>query len=108
MIATGTIDLFHNFSSSSSVLNSQMKKTTKLPGRKLSKKLENFQYTLIEDSTVVRLHYPLGDKFTVARSRTIAACVKVGVIVSAVANGPKTIALYSEKTAEIKTLKIGH
>ena len=26
---------------------------------------------------------------------------------SAVANGPKTIALYSEKTAEIKTLRIG-
>lgn len=27
-------------------------------------------------------------------------------MVSAVANGPKTVALYSEKTAEIKTLKI--
>jgi len=31
----------------------------------------------------------------------------VGVMVSAVANGPKTVALYPEKTAEIKTLKIG-
>ena len=31
----------------------------------------------------------------------------MGVMVSAVANGPKTVALYSEKTAEIKTLKIG-
>ena len=30
----------------------------------------------------------------------------MGVVVSAVANGPKTVALYSEKTAEIKTLKI--
>jgi hypothetical protein len=29
-------------------------------------------------------------------------------MVSAVANGSKTVALYSEKTAEIKTLKIGH
>ncbi len=28
-------------------------------------------------------------------------------MVSAVANGPKTVALYAEKTAEIKTLKIG-
>jgi putative transposase len=28
-------------------------------------------------------------------------------MVSAVANGPKTVALYSEKTAEMKTLKIG-
>ena len=28
-------------------------------------------------------------------------------MVSAVANGPKTVALYPETTAEIKTLKIG-
>jgi IS4 transposase len=28
-------------------------------------------------------------------------------MVSAIANGPKTVSLYSEKTAEIKTLKIG-
>jgi putative transposase len=33
--------------------------------------------------------------------------VKVSVLVSAVANGPKTVALYAEKTAKIKTLKIG-
>jgi IS4 transposase len=33
--------------------------------------------------------------------------VKVSVLVSAIANGPKTVALYPEKTAEIKTLKIG-
>jgi len=37
----------------------------------------------------------------------VAAGIKVGVMVSAVANGPETVALYSEKTAEIKTLKIG-
>ena len=79
----------------------------KEPGRKLSKKLENFQDVLIQDSTIVRLHSSLADKFPAARARTVAAGVKVGVMVSAVANGPKTVALYSEKTAEIKTLKIG-
>jgi len=77
------------------------------PGRKLSKKLENFQDVVIQDSTIVRLHSSLSDKFPAARSRTVAAGIKVGVMVSAVANGPKTVALYSEKTAEIKTLKIG-
>lgn len=77
------------------------------PGRKLSKKLENFQDVVIQDSTIVRLHSSLAEKFPAARSRKIAAGVKVGVMVSAVANGPKTVALYSEKTAEIKTLKIG-
>lgn len=79
----------------------------KEPGRKLSKKLENFQDIIIQDSTIVRLHSSLADKFPAARARTVAAGIKVGVMVSAVANGPKTVALYSEKTAEIKTLKIG-
>jgi IS4 transposase len=84
-----------------------MEELAKEPGRKLSKKLENFQDVLIQDSTIVRLHSSLADKFPAARARTVASGVKVGVIVSAVANGPKTVALYSEKTAEIKTLKIG-
>ena len=79
----------------------------KEPGRKLSKKLENFQDVLIQDSTIVRLHSSLADKFPAARARTVTAGIKVGVMVSAVANGPKTVALYSERTAEIKTLKIG-
>ena len=79
----------------------------KEPGRKLSKKLENFQDVLIQDSTIVRLHSSLAAKFPAARSRTVAAGVKIGVLVSAVVNGPKTISLYSERTAEIKTLKIG-
>jgi putative transposase len=62
---------------------------------------------MIQDSTIVRLHSSLAEKFPAARTRKVAACVKIGVMVSAVANGPKTVALYSEKTAEIKTLKIG-
>ena len=77
------------------------------PGRKLNKKFKNFQDILIQDSSIVRLHSSLADKFPAARARKVAAGVKVGVMVSAVANGPKTVDLYSEKTAEIKTLKIG-
>jgi putative transposase len=79
----------------------------KEPGRKLSNKLKNFQDVLIQDSTIVRLHSSLADKFPAARSRTVTAGVKVSIMVSAIVNGPKTIALYSEKTAEIKTLRIG-
>jgi putative transposase len=79
----------------------------KEPGRNLSKKLERFQDVMIQDSTIVRLHSSLAEKFPAARTRKVAAGVKIGVMVSAVANGPKTVALYSEKTAEIKTLKIG-
>lgn len=79
----------------------------KEPGRNLSQKLERFQDVLIQDSTIVRLHSSLAEHFPAARTRTIAAGVKVSVLVSAIANGPKTVALYVEKTAEIKTLKIG-
>ena len=79
----------------------------KEPGRNLSQKLERFQDVLIQDSTIVRLHSSLAEHFPAARTRTIAAGVKVSVLVSAIANGPKTVALYAEKTAEIKTLKIG-
>jgi len=79
----------------------------KEPGRNLSKKLERFQDVMIQDSTIVRLHSSLSELFPAARTRKVAAGVKIGVLVSAVANGPKTVALYAEKTAEIKTLKIG-
>jgi IS4 transposase len=79
----------------------------KEPGRNLSKKLELFKDVLIQDSTIVRLHSSLAEQFPAARTRTVAAGVKVSVLVSAIANGPKTVALYAEKTAEIKILKIG-
>jgi len=79
----------------------------KEPGRNLTKKLDLFNDVLIQDSTIVRLHSSLADKFPAARTRKVAAGVKVSILVSAIANGPKTVALYAEKTAEIKTLKIG-
>lgn len=37
----------------------------------------------------------------------MAACVKVAALTSAIANGPKSMALFSENTNELKMLKIG-
>jgi len=74
---------------------------------KLGKKLQNFEDILIQDSTIIRLHKSLSDKFPAARSRTVAAGIKVSVLVSVVANGPKSVALFGERVSEIKTLKIG-
>ena len=73
----------------------------------LGKKLQNFEDILIQDSTIIRLHKSLADKFPAARSRTVAAGIKVSVLVSVVANGPKSVALFGERVSEIKTLKIG-
>jgi len=73
----------------------------------LNEKLAKFKDVLIQDSTIIRLHKSLAKKFPAARSRTVAAGVKVGMLVSAVANSPKSIGIYPERTNELKTLRIG-
>ena len=75
--------------------------------RALNKKLAKFQDVLIQDSTIIRLHKSLAKKFPAARSRTVAAGVKVSLLVSAVANSPKSISIHPESTNELKTLRIG-
>jgi len=77
------------------------------PGRKLGEKLARFDDILIQDSTIIRLHEALADKWPAARSNRVAAGVKVGMLVSAIAAGPKRIALYGERTSEVKTINIG-
>jgi len=77
------------------------------PRRELKSKLGSFKDLLIQDSTIVRLHHSLSKKWPAARSRKVAAGVKISMLVSAVADGPKTVALHSESTNELKTLRIG-
>lgn len=76
-------------------------------GRTLSERLQRFQDVLIQDSSVVRLHAKLAKKWPATRARRVAAGVKVAALVSAVANGPKHVAIYGERTSEIKTLRLG-
>ena len=73
----------------------------------LNDKLTNFKDVLIQDSTIIRLHKSLAKKWPAARSNTVAAGVKVGLLVSAVANSPKSIGIYPERTSELTTLRIG-
>jgi IS4 transposase len=73
----------------------------------LNEKISKFKDVMIQDSTIIRLHKSLAKKFPAARSRTVAAGVKVGMLVSAVANSPKSIGIYPERTNELKTLRIG-
>jgi putative transposase len=75
--------------------------------RVLSERLNRFEDVLIQDSTIVRLHESLYKKWPAARSKKPAAGVKIGVLVSAIADGPKRIALYPESTNDLKTLRIG-
>jgi putative transposase len=62
---------------------------------------------MIQDSTIIRLHESLADKWPATRSKRVAAGVKVAFLTSAVANSPKRISILPENTSEMKTLKIG-
>jgi IS4 transposase len=73
----------------------------------LNEKLTKFKDVLIQDSTIIRLHKALAKKWPATRSKTVAAGVKVGILVSAVANSPKSIGFYPERTSEMATLRIG-
>jgi putative transposase len=77
------------------------------PGRELDERLARFQDLLLEDSTVIRLHRSLAKKWPATRSKTVAAGVKVDALVSVRSNGPKTLALVGERTADIKILRLG-
>lgn len=75
--------------------------------RSLDPHLNCFSDVFIQDSTIIRLNKILADKWPAARSKTVAAGVKVSVLVSAKANGPKSISIIPERMNDIKTLRIG-
>ena len=73
----------------------------------LNEKLSQFNDVLIQDSSIVRLHESLSKKWPATRTRKVAAGVKVSLLVGAVADGPKRVALCAENKSELKTLRIG-
>jgi len=73
----------------------------------LSGSLKAFKDLLIQDSTIIRLHESLAEKWPAARSRSVAAGVKLSCIVSAVEDGVKSVRVFPERTAEVKTLRLG-
>ncbi len=75
--------------------------------RALGEKLNGFKDLIIQDSTIIRLHESLSNLWPATRSKKVAAGVKVSCIVSAVADGVKSVKIFPERTSEIKTLRIG-
>jgi putative transposase len=84
-----------------------MENIMQTPNIKLKDKLANFKDLITQDSTIIRLNKKLADKWPAARTKKVAAGVKVSLLISAVADGPKRIALYGERISEVKTLRIG-
>lgn len=80
---------------------------TRGPNRVLKEKLAGFEDLVTQDSLIISLHEKLADKWPATRTRKVAAGVKVSMLVSAVPDGPRHVALHAERTSEVKTLKIG-
>jgi putative transposase len=76
-------------------------------GRILDDKLKRFKDLVIQDSTIIRLHESLAKIWPAARTKKIAAGVKVSCIVSAIADSPKSVRIYPERTSEAKILRLG-
>lgn len=73
----------------------------------VNSKLSDFKDLLIQDSTIIRVHEKLADRWPAVRTRKAAAGVKVSLLISAVSDGVKRVAIHGERTSEIKTLRIG-
>jgi putative transposase len=84
-----------------------MKQLARDSCRSLDSRLNCFLDVFVQDSTVIRLNKVLAEKWPAARSRTVAAGVKVNVLVSVKANGPKSVSIIPERTSDVKTLRIG-
>ncbi|RZB28904.1 MAG: hypothetical protein AEth_01508 [Candidatus Argoarchaeum ethanivorans] len=80
---------------------------TQSSNRKLNDKLSGFKDIVAQDSTIIRLHERLADKWPAARTRKTAAGVKISLLISAIAEGPKRVVLHGERTSEVKTLRMG-
>lgn len=77
------------------------------PNRRLNDKLSGFKDIVIQDSTIIRVHEKLANVWPATRASKVAAGVKVSLVVSAVTDGVKSVAIHGERYSELKTLKIG-
>lgn len=69
----------------------------------LSDKLKGFKDLMVADGTIIRLHEKLAEQFPGARGK---AELKIHTAIGITGN-TKSIAIYSGKTADIKTMRIG-
>ena len=75
-----------------------MENITQGPNRALKDKLAGFKDLVAQDSTIIRLHEKLAKRWPATRSRKVAVGVKVSLIISAVADGAKSVTLYGGRT----------
>lgn len=77
------------------------------PGEKLGGSLAQFRDVVVADCTVIALHDLLASAYQACRTNHTKAALKMQVVISALAAGPRAIHLLSERGNELKKLKIG-
>lgn len=72
----------------------------------LRERYRKFATIFIQDSSIIRLHEKLAERFPATRAKRIAAGIKVSYLLNVLANSPRTVSLVPERTGEIKTIQI--
>lgn len=96
-----------SFSFFKKVINECIKSRATGMSLKLRERYEKFVTVYIQDSTIVRLNKKLAERFPATRSRRIAAGIKISYLLNVLSNGAEKISFVPERTAEIKTLRVG-
>ncbi|MFA5507182.1 MAG: IS4 family transposase [Vulcanimicrobiota bacterium] len=77
------------------------------PTTKMEGKLRAFTDLVVADASVISLHELLADKFKACRTNHSKAALKLQMVISVFAAGPRFIQLFSERGKELKKLKVG-
>lgn len=79
------------------------------PSTRLGGKLSGFLDLVVADASVISLHKLLADKFPACRSSESGtrASLKLHLVMSVFAASPRMVQLFSERTKELKMLRVG-
>ena len=89
------------------VLDECIKSPTNGMSLKLRERYEKFVTVYIQDSTKVKLPKKLADRFPAGPKRRVAAGIKIAYLLNVLTNGAAKISFVPDRTAEIKTLRVG-
>lgn len=83
-----------------------MAKTSE-PARHLAATLASFRDLVVADATVLRLHDLLAGAFPGCRTNHTQAAAKLHVVMSALAAGPRSVKITSERIHDSKAFQVG-
>jgi len=89
------------------VLDECIRSSVGIMALELQERYAHFVTVFSQDSTIVRVSKKLADKFPAARTRRVAAGLKISYVLNVLANGPRNVSIVPERTAEAKTLRLG-